>query len=348
MRVLITGNLGYVGAALVPRLRAWIPSAGLIGCDIGLFVGDLLANARPPETLLDEQIYVDVRDLRPGRLAGVDAVVHLAAVSNDPIGARFEAVTDEINHQASVRLAEMARDQGVARFIFASSCSMYGEAAGPARREGDPAAPLTAYARSKVAAERALATMPLGDMQVTSLRFATACGASARLRLDLVLNDFVAGALTTGEISILSDGTPWRPLIDVADMAQAIDWALSRTDAEGGRRLFVNVGCDAANRQVRMLAQAVAESVAGATVRVNPDAPPDKRSYRVDFSLYQALAPERVARMVPLADSIDALRDALTGADFRDPEYRRSGYVRLARLQALIEAGRLSPELRWR
>ena len=167
------------------------------------------------------------------------------------MGVRFEAVTDEINHRASLAVAEAARDAGVRRFVFASSCSVYGLAAGDARKETDPLNPLTAYARSKIAAEEGLKQMDRGGMGVTCLRFATACGMSPRLRLDLVLNDFVAGALASGEVSVLSDGTPWRPLIDVRDMARAIEWAITGDGVEAGGFLSINAGSDDWNVQVR-------------------------------------------------------------------------------------------------
>ena len=235
MRVLITGNCGYVGSTLVRHLRQVMPAAEIIGYDTGWFAHCLTDARVLPETLLTRQHYGDVRDFPPALLEGVDAVVHLAAVSNDPMGNRFEQVTDEINAQASVRLARLAREAGVRAFVFASSCSIYGFAEGGPRRESDAVNPLTAYARSKVATERALTGMNADGMAVTCLRFATACGMSDRLRLDLVLNDFVAGALATGEITVLSDGTPWRPLIDVSDMARAIEWAIGR-DPHLGRR----------------------------------------------------------------------------------------------------------------
>ena len=242
MRVLITGNMGYVGPVVAAHLRRRYPEAELIGYDSGLFGSCLTTNGRAPETTLTAQYFGDVRDLSAGLLRGVDAVVHLAAVSNDPIGNRFEAVTDEINRAASLRTAALAAAAGVRAFVFASSCSVYGAAEGVARRETDALNPLTAYARSKVATEEGLAQMDLNGMTATSLRFATACGMSDRLRLDLVLNDFTACALTAGEITVLSDGTPWRPLIDVRDMALAIEWAIERPAEWGGRVLQVNVG----------------------------------------------------------------------------------------------------------
>ena len=242
MRLLITGNMGYVGPVVVGHLRQRHPNAELIGYDSGLFAGCLTAGSRAPETLLNRQHFGDVRDLPSELLTGVDAVVHLAAVSNDPIGDRFEAVTDAINRHASLRLASLAAASRVRHFVYASSCSVYGAAGAQARRESDAINPLTAYARSKVMTEQGLRQMNPNGMTITCLRFATACGMSARLRLDLVLNDFAACALTSGTITVLSDGTPWRPLIDGRDMARAIEWAIVRKEADGGRMLVINVG----------------------------------------------------------------------------------------------------------
>ena len=198
-------------------------------------------------------MFGDIREFPAELLDGVDAVVHLSAISNDPMGNKFEAVTGEINRDATVRIARLAAERGVKSFVFASSCSMYGYAEGGARKETDPTNPLTAYARSKIGSEKAMAELDRKGMLVTSLRFATACGMSDRLRLDLVLNDFVACAITSGEITVLSDGTPWRPLIDVEDMARAILWAIRRKPDKGGEFLAVNAGRDESNYQVREL-----------------------------------------------------------------------------------------------
>ncbi len=347
MRVLITGNCGYVGSTLVRHLRQVMPAAEIIGYDTGWFAHCLTDARVLPETLLTRQHYGDVRDFPPALLEGVDAVVHLAAVSNDPMGNRFEQVTDEINAQASVRLARLAREAGVRAFVFASSCSIYGFAEGGPRRESDAVNPLTAYARSKVATERALTGMNADGMAVTCLRFATACGMSDRLRLDLVLNDFVAGALATGEITVLSDGTPWRPLIDVSDMARAIEWAIGRETASGGAVLSVNAGSDAWNYQVKDLAEAVAAAVPGTQVSINREAPPDRRSYRVDFSLFRELAPQHQP-LSTLADSVGRLRHGLANMRFADADFRNSSLIRLKTLDRLIAEGLLSPSLRWR
>lgn len=346
MKILVTGNLGYVGPVLVEYLRRNLPDSELIGYDTGYFGHCLTAATVLPETVLDRQIFGDVRDITAETLQGVDAVVHLAAISNDPMGNSFEAVTEQINDKASIRLAELAKAAGVGTFVFASSCSMYGSADGPARCETDPVAPLTAYARSKVAVERALSIVGGSGMKTTCLRFATACGMSPRLRLDLVLNDFVACALASGVITVLSDGSPWRPLVDVEDMARAIHWAIVRPTENGGMNLSVNVGRNEWNYQVKDLAQAVAQEIPGTSVNINTDAPPDKRSYRVDFSLFASLAPAHIPQ-VSLGQSICRLRDGLQSMDFSDADFRSSQFMRLKVLQAHLEASRLTPDLRW-
>ncbi|WP_431284611.1 NAD-dependent epimerase/dehydratase family protein [Humitalea sp. 24SJ18S-53] len=346
MRILITGNMGYVGPVVVSHLRSVWPEAELIGFDAGFFGHCLTAPGPAPELALDVQHYGDIRAIQPPLLEGVDAVVHLAAVSNDPMGKRFEVVTDDINHRASTRLASMARDAGVKSFVFASSCSVYGLAAGDARTEADPVNPLTAYARSKIATEQALREMNRGDLTVTCLRFATAAGFSPRLRLDLVVNDFVACALSSGQITVLSDGSPWRPLIDVRDMARAIEWAIARPAENGGAYLAVNAGSDEWNYQVRDLAQAVSTAVEGTSVSINTDAPPDTRSYKVDFALFRKLAPDHQPR-ISLTESIAKLRDGLNAIGFDDPDFRASQNIRLKVLERLIDQGRLNDSLEW-
>ncbi|SMC68702.1 SDR family oxidoreductase [Rhizobium sp. RU36D] len=346
MRILITGNMGYVGPVLTRFLRQNRPGAEIIGYDAGFFGHSLVGSDMLPEANVDRQYFGDTRDLPEAILEGVDAVVHLAAVSNDPMGNRFEKVTEEINQAASIRLAELAAKAGVKNFVFASSCSMYGYAESGARKETDPTNPLTAYARSKIGTEQQLKQMDLSGMAVTCLRFATACGMSDRLRLDLVLNDFVACALTTGEITVLSDGTPWRPLIDVEDMARAIFWAISRDHENGGAFLSVNAGKNECNYQVKELAESVARLVPGTRVSINTDAPPDRRSYQVDFSLFQELAPDFVPQ-VTLDESIARLREGLERAGFRDGDFRNSRLMRLKALESHIASGRLAEDLRW-
>ncbi|MCB2378014.1 SDR family oxidoreductase [Hymenobacter sp. BT635] len=345
-RILITGNMGYVGPGVVRHLRQQFPQAELIGYDMAYFAHCLTGVQRLPEARLDRQIFGDVRHLPSSLLQGLDAIVHLAAISNDPMGQTYEAVTLEINHQAGISLARRAKAAGVKAFVFASSCSMYGAGGEGAKTEQSDLNPLTAYARSKVLSEQDLAPLADDSFQVTCLRFATACGWSDRLRLDLVVNDFVAGAVATGRISILSDGTPWRPLIHVQDMARAIEWAITRTAECGGNFLAINAGSEQWNYQVRELAAAIAEAIPGTEVQLNSSAPPDKRSYRVDFSLFRELAPNHQPRRT-LADTITELHAGLLGMGFRDPEFRSSQLMRLRVLTALRDTGQLDASLCW-
>ena len=345
-RILITGNMGYVGPGVVRHLRRTFPEAELIGYDLGIFAHCLTGTTRLPESLLDRQIFGDVRDLPSDLLTGVDAVVHLAAISNDPMGTAYEEVTLAINHRAGIALAERAKASGVKNFVFASSCSMYGLGGDEAKTETSALNPLTAYARSKVASEQDLAPLADEHFRITCLRFATACGWSDRLRLDLVLNDFVAGAVATGEISILSDGTPWRPLIHVLDMARAIAWAVTRLRENGGNFLALNAGSNSWNYRVRELADAVAGILPGTRVRLNPAAAPDLRSYRVDFSLFCRLAPQHQPRH-DLNETISDLYHKLLSIGFRDPDFRTSRLVRLHVIAALRERRELSEDLRW-
>lgn len=336
--------MGYVGPAVAKYLRASRPDAILHGFDNAYFAHCLTGATVVPERHLDEQFYGDVRTALPD-LRGYDAVVQLAAISNDPMGNQFEAVTFDINQKTTVTIAKAAADAGVKNFVFASSCSVYGIAAGGPRKETDPLNPITAYAKSKIGAERELSTIDT-NMVLTSLRFATACGMSDRLRLDLVLNDFVACALSRGEISVLSDGSPWRPLIDVADMARAIDWAIDRPAENGGRYLAVNAGANDRNYQVKDLANAVARAVPGTTVSINTSAPADSRSYQVDFQLYRSLAPNHQP-LVTLDQSIQNLISGLKRMNFKDAAFRSSDLMRLKVLQGHIDDHRLNTGLEW-
>jgi nucleoside-diphosphate-sugar epimerase len=338
--------MGYVGPALVRLLKKQDPATEIIGYDAGFFGHSLTGAETLPESVISRQYLGDVRDFPENLLDGVDAVVHLAAVSNDPMGKEFEEVTGAINREASVKIAKLAARHGVKNFVFASSCSMYGAAEGGPRKETDPTNPLTAYARSKIGTEDDLRDADLGSMVFTSLRFATACGMSDRLRLDLVLNDFVACAVTSGEITVLSDGTPWRPLIDVEDMARAISWAVRRKKEDGGQWLAVNAGRSANNYQVKDLAESVGRHVPGTRVSINTDAPPDKRSYQVDFSLFESLAPGSVPQ-VSLDESIKRLVAGFERMKFADKDFRNSPYMRLNTLRKHMAAGRLGSDLRW-
>jgi nucleoside-diphosphate-sugar epimerase len=347
MNILITGNLGYVGPIVARHLRRVRRDVHLIGFDSALFALSTTGAFVLPERVLDAQHFGDVREIPESLLEGVDAVVHLAGISNDPMGNKFERVTEDVNYRASLDLARKANTAGVSHFVFASSCSVYGVARGAARKETDELNPQTAYARSKANTEKGLADLAGGSgMVVTCLRFATACGMSDRLRLDLVLNDFVACALVLGEIDVLSDGTPWRPLIDVRDMARAIDWSVDRKPSEGGLFLAVNTGSDDRNYQVKDLASAVAEAVPGTRVNINKAAEPDNRSYKVDFSLFASLAKNNQPQ-VTLRKSIELLDVGLRRMGFADRDFRNSSYIRLKVLETHMVAGRLTSDLRW-
>jgi len=323
------------------------PAATIVGLDTGYFAHCLTRAPFLPECRVDEQYFADIRWLPDGVFQGVDVVIHLAAISNDPMGNTFEQVTYDINHRASVDLARKAKAAGVRRFVFASSCSIYGRAADGACSEASPLNPLTAYAKSKVRTEQDLQLLADGKFTVTCLRYSTACGMSERLRLDLVVNDFVACAVSAGRITILSDGTPWRPLIHVDDMARAMEWAIDRDPShKSGDFLAVNVGSSGWNYQVRDLAEAVARVIPGVTISINRDAAPDNRSYRVDFTLFERLAPKHQPR-VDLMTAVTELKDGLIGMGFADPDFRNSQLMRLQVLRRLREQTLLSETLEW-
>lgn len=346
MKILVTGNMGYVGPVVMRHLRSIHKDATLIGFDIGYFANCITTDEVFPECRVDVQHFGDMRQFPKDILKNVDAIVHLAAISNDPIGNLFEKVTLDINYRASIQLAKMARKAGVNTFVFASSCSMYGPGEERARTENCPLNPLTAYAKSKVLTERELQQLASREFKVTSLRFSTACGMSDRLRLDLVLNDFVTCAITSGRISILSDGTPWRPLINVRDMARAVDWAITRHLSTGGPFLAVNIGINEWNYQVRDLAETVAKVVPGVDISINKNAQPDRRSYRVSFDLYRNLAPEHQPKFDLIA-SIDEVKKGLEDMGFNDPDFRNSRYMRLKVLTQLRDRGLLNKNLEW-
>jgi nucleoside-diphosphate-sugar epimerase len=345
-RILVTGNMGYIGPAVVHHLRVAYPSTSLAGFDAGYF-GHCLSNAAAlPERNLDCLYFGDVRRPPEGLLTGVDAVVHLAAISNDPIGSQYEEVTLEINHRATVALARLAKAEGARSFVFASSCSIYGKSENGAVSETCAPNPLTQYARSKWLAEQDLEGLADETFTITSLRFGTACGMTDRLRLDVVLNDFVASAVATGEITILSDGTPWRPLIHVRDMARAMEWGIGRNAADGGPFLALNVGSDRWNYRIRELAEAVAAIIPGVQVSLDPAAAPDARSYRVDFELFERLAPHHQPK-VDLPDAVKDLHDGLQRMGFADTNFRSSRFIRLKVLSELREQGMVTDKLEW-
>jgi nucleoside-diphosphate-sugar epimerase len=345
MKIIIFGNMGYVGPGVIERLRSTYPTATLIGYDAGYFASCLTDVDYLPERKLDHQYFGDIRNVPTSILEGADVVINLAAISNDPMGTKFEAVTLDVNHKSGINLAKKAKELGVKSFVFASSCSMYGAASDGAKTEDSTLNPLTAYARSKVLTEQDLKPLADKNFIITCLRFATACGMSPRLRLDLVLNDFVACALASKHITILSDGTPWRPLINVKDMAVAIDWA-TRRPASIGEFLAINTGTDKWNYQVKELAEAVASVIPGVKVSINTDAPPDKRSYRVNFDLYKKLAPNHQPQF-DLLTTINELKQGLEAMNFHDSDFRDSKLMRLKVLTTLQGKKQLSDDLQW-
>jgi nucleoside-diphosphate-sugar epimerase len=338
--------MGYVGPGVVSLLRTKYPSATLVGYDMGYFANCLTNADFFPESQLDLQLFGDIRLITAESLEGTDAIVHLAAISNDPMSNKFEEVTLDVNYKCTIALAKMAKEAGVKSFVFASSCSMYGYAEDDAKTENSPLNPLTAYARSKVLSEQGLEPLAGNNFIVTCLRFATACGMSNRLRLDLVLNDFVAGAVANKQIAILSDGSPWRPLINVKDMARAIDWAITRESSNGGEFLAVNAGSSEWNYQVKDLAQAVAQVIPDVKISINQNAPADKRSYRVNFDLFKKLAPAHQPAC-NLISTIEELKHNLEEMQFDDKEFRNSQLMRLKVLDRLQAKKLITDKLEW-
>lgn len=285
MRVLLTGHKGYLGTVMAPVLAA----AGheVVGLDSGLFDPCVLG----PTPNDPPGITVDLRDVHLNHLEGFDAVIHLAALSNDPLGALAPQLTYDINHRASVRLARQARDAGVERFLYASTCSVYGASGGgDLVNEDAPLRPVTPYAESKVLVEDDLNRLADSDFTPVYLRNATAFGYSPRLRADIVLNNLVGHAYLSGEVLVLSDGTPWRPLVHAKDIAKAFAAALVAPKEAVHDKAF-NIGTERNNVTVAEIANEVVEAVPGSTLRITGEAGADPRSYRVDFSRFRAAIP---------------------------------------------------------
>lgn len=336
MQLLIIGNLGYIGPVVAKHFRSLYRNAFLAGYDIGYFIQNFTSNGIVGDTLLDRQYFGDVRNFDASVLNGFDAVIYLAAISNDPMGNAFEQATLDINFRSAIAIADKAKKQGVKHFVFASSCSVYGFADTAPRTESSELNPLTAYAKSKVYAEQELAPLADDHFKITCLRFATACGYSDRLRLDLVLNDFVASAIASKKITILSDGTPWRPLIHVKDMARAMDWAIQRN--VGSDFLVINTGSNQWNYQVKELAAVVQKLFDDVEVSININAQPDKRSYKVSFNLFERLAPDHQPR-ISLEAAVQDLKNGLLSMKFADTGFRQSRLMRLKMIQQLMDNG---------
>lgn len=324
MDVLVTGHRGYIGVHLVDVLQR--AGHSVTGCDSGLFDGC----EWEPSATADVELRQDVRELELEDVRGHDCVMHLAAISNDPMGDVDPELTLSVNRDASVRLAELAKEAGVPRFLFAGSCSVYGQATDHDVVESDPLKPLTAYARSKIEVEEAV--RPLADENFTPvfLRNATAYGHSPMLRIDLVVNNLLACAHALGEIRIMSDGTPWRPLIHCRDIARAF-LALAEADVPGGTA--VNVGANDENYQVRDVAALVQELVPDARIELTGEAGSDPRSYRVSFDLLSRLVPSFRLEYT-LRRGMAELHEKLREHAFSRDDWEGDRFVRLRRLLA--------------
>jgi nucleoside-diphosphate-sugar epimerase len=337
-RALVTGHDGYIGSAMLPFLLAdgW----DVVGLDAFLFEGCSLV----PDLATVPAMRKDVRDLVREDLTGFDAVVHLAALSNDPIGNLNAAWTRQVNLEATVRLAELAREAGVRRFLFSSSCIMYGVSQEATASETSPLNPQTEYARSKVLAEEALHQFARDDFSPVALRNGTVYGLAPRMRFDTVVNDLVGAALTSGVVTVVSDGAPWRPVVHVEDVARAFAHLLAAPVEKVHDQAF-NTGADQLNRRVGELASLVADAVPGARVEVQASPSADQRTYRASFDKFAATFPEFEFRLDP-ERGIRRLVADLQSIGLHPAQYADARFTRLRWLRQRLDAGELGDDLR--
>jgi nucleoside-diphosphate-sugar epimerase len=339
MKVLLTGHRGYIGTVMAPLLlKAGIELSGL---DSGLFDACTFGEYVPEIPGISK----DIRDVEVSDLEGFDAVIHLAGLSNDPLGDFDPSLTDEINHVASHRLAQKAKVAGVKRFIFSSSCSNYGAGGEDLLNEDSPLNPVTPYGRSKVESEWDIAKLAGPDFTPVFMRSATAYGVSPRLRFDLVLNNLVAWAFTTGDILIKSDGTPWRPVVHIEDISRAFKEALLAPASAVVNQKF-NVGRSDQNYRVREIAEIVAETVPGCRIRYAADAGPDKRCYRVDCSRIRQILPGFEPQW-DVRKGAKELYEAYQKVGLTVDEFEGPRYKRISHLKGLVASNQVDPRLRW-
>lgn len=339
VRVLMTGADGYIGVRMADHLMR--AGFDVVGLDTGFHRDGWLYDS---EDLRPPMITKDVRDVTVDELAGYDAVVHLAEISNDPVGDLDERITYLINHEGTVQLARLARQAGVERFVHMSSCSVYGVSGDRPSREGDPTEPLTAYARCKVMVEDEVGALADDSFAPTFLRNATVYGASPRQRFDLVVNDLAASAYLYREIRMTSDGSPWRPLVHVLDVAGAVESVL-RAPSELISRETFNVGSSSANYQIRQIAEIVADLVPGATLHLGPGGP-DARNYRVDFGKIARVLPDFACRW-DVAVGVQELLEVFERIGFDEATYRSRGFTRIAQIRHLRDTEQIDDRFVW-